>query len=886
MNIADSFDAAFREHQAGNLTAALELYQHVLEREPRHADALHLMGVLAFQTGRHDVAETLISRAIDVKPAADYCGNLGLVLAAAGRPAEAVAAYRRALALRVDFPEAHNNLGNALRQSGDAAGAAAAYSKAITLRPGFSEAFNNLGLVLGELGEDDNAIEAFTAAIALQPNAADARNNLGNVLHRKGELARAIACWREALSLRPDYPEALNNLGNGLKECGRDDEAANAFQQAVALQPNFPEAWNNLGVMQCGRGEVAAAIISCRRAVEQRPAYAEAYYNLAIAFRAAGERAAAVAACRQAVRLRPRWAEACNNVGIWLFESAQLQEALSFFDQAVSIRSDYAEAFNNRGNVLAEMGRANEAIASFHRAAALHPDFAEAQNNLGNVLKHCGRTQEAIAAFRRALALRPDLPEASNNLGNALKDQGELDEAIACYERALARRPGDAAADSNRCYTLHFHPGYNGAAIAAEHRRWNARHAAALESRIVARDNDPAPGRRLRIGYVSPDFREHCQAMFTVPLLSRHDHARFEIFCYSDVTAPDAVTQRLRGYADVWRPIAGMSDVAAADLIRHDKIDVLIDLTVHMSYNRLLVFARKPAPVQVTWLGYPGTTGLTTMDYRLSDPYLDPPGHDGFYTEETIRLPDSFWCYDPLAERPAVDPLPAAQAGYVTFGCLNNFCKINTATLRLWARVLRATPQSRLLLLAPAGDARLRVLEKLRQENISPTRIDFSDRLTRRNYLELYHRIDVGLDSFPYNGHTTSLDSFWMGVPVVTRIGATAVGRGGFSQLSNLGLTELATESEEQFVQAAAALAADVERMKHLRATLRQRLLQSPLCDAARFAANMELAYRQMWQRWSAAAEQGGVKSAAESVTLQLFAKEKRQREMEMRRAS
>jgi predicted O-linked N-acetylglucosamine transferase (SPINDLY family) len=289
-------------------------------------------------------------------------------------------------------------------------------------------------------------------------------------------------------------------------------------------------------------------------------------------------------------------------------------------------------------------------------------------------------------------------------------------------------------------------------------------------------------------------------------------------------------------------------------LVRGDQIDILVDLTLHMSRSHLLVFARKPAPVQICWLGYPGTTGLTEIDYRLTDPYLDPPGlNDAYYSEQSIRLPETFWCYDPLTTEPAINPLPALKNGQITFGSLNNFCKVNAAVLELWARVLSAVEQSRLLLLAPEGSARENVLRILGKAGISANRITVVGPQSRECYLKLYHDIDIGLDTLPYNGHTTSLDAYWMGVPVVTLVGQTAVGRAGLSQLTNLGLPELIAHTPNQYVSIAVELANDIGRLSELRSTLRQRLEQSPLMDAPRFARNIEAAYRSMWQRWCAA---------------------------------
>jgi predicted O-linked N-acetylglucosamine transferase (SPINDLY family) len=319
------------------------------------------------------------------------------------------------------------------------------------------------------------------------------------------------------------------------------------------------------------------------------------------------------------------------------------------------------------------------------------------------------------------------------------------------------------------------------------------------------------------------------------------------------VVRPDVITARFRSCADVWRNVVGLTDEQLAESVRHDRIDILVDLCMHMARNRLLVFARKPAPIQACWFAYPGSTGLSTIDYRLTDPYIDPAGLDDDHdSEQSIRLPDSFWCYDPLVNDLAVDTPPMLEKGHITFGCLNNFCKVNAAVLSLWARVLRCVDRSRLLLMAAEGSPRQETLAQLEREGITPDRVTFVTHRPRAQYLELYRGIDIALDTVPYNGHTTSLDSLWMGVPVVTLTGPTAVGRAGLSQLMNLGLPELIAFSPEQYVRIAVELARDLPRLGELRATLRGRMQASPLMDGPRFARNVEAAYREMWRRWCA----------------------------------
>ncbi|HEY8748978.1 MAG TPA: tetratricopeptide repeat protein [Tepidisphaeraceae bacterium] len=852
-------EEGFQLHQSGDFAGAERAYQNVLARDPNHSNSLHLLGVLAFQVGQMAPARELIERAIAITPdAPQYHGHLGLLLASTGNIPGAIAAYRQALRLKPDLSDVLNNLANALKQSGAITEAVEAYRRAITILPDFAEAHNNLGLLLHETGHREEAVGAFRRAIASRTDYADAWNNLGNTLMAGGLLAESIVCFEKAIALRPQYAEAFNNLGNALKQSNRAEEAIAAFGQALNLRADFPEPLNNMGLVLYSKGEWGKAIEYYRQALSIHEDFADARYNLSIALRSIGDLNQATAECRRAIALRPSFAPALNNLGILLHEQGDLSDAQAAFEKALAAAPDYPEAHNNLANVLRQAGQYKLAVGHYRRAVMLRPDYAAAHNNLGTALQQSGRPGEAMASYQRALELQPTLAEAHNNIGNLFKDQAELDEAIESYERATALSPNDPAPDSNRVYTMHFHPGYTAAEILQEHLLWNQRHAVPLRHLVKPHDSDPIPQRRLRIGYVSPDFRDHCQAMFTIPLLSNHDHKSFEIYCYADVPKPDAFTARLQGYADTWRSIVGCTDQQVADLIRRDRIDILIDLSVHMSHNRLLVFARKPAPIQVTWLGYPGTTGLETIDYRLSDPYLDPMGargeptaHDNHYSEQTLRLPDTFWCYNPLATEPAPNALPALKNGFITFGCLNNFCKVTGRTIGLWGQIMSAVPNSRLLVLVPRGVAREHLLEKLAEIGVQPTRVEFVDRQPRDRYLALHHRIDLGLDTFPYNGHTTTLDALWMGVPVTTIIGRTAVSRGGWSQLSNLGLRELAAKSDKQFVRNTVELAGDLDRLARLRATLRDRLTQSPLMDAPEFAANVEAAYRAMWLEWT-----------------------------------
>ena len=391
----------------------------------------------------------------------------------------------------------------------------------------------------------------------------------------------------------------------------------------------------------------------------------------------------------------------------------------------------------------------------------------------------------------------------------------------------------------------------------AEHCRWAEVHAEPLGRDVVPLSSDGDPGRRLRVGYVSNNFREHSVAFFVEALLASHDRSKVEIFCYADIMLADEFSGRLRRHSAQWRVITGQSDAQVAELIRQDAIDILVDLAGHTARNRLLVFARKPAPVQVTYLGYCNTTGLSAMDYRFTDALADSPGTtEHLHTEQLVRLPDCAWCYRPPDASPAVETPPVLRSGHITFGCFNARPKITGEMLALWARLLLEMPASSLLLKNVGfgePSARQHTRDLLAKAGIAPERVELVGRVpTLAGHLATYARVDIALDTFPYHGTTTTCEALWMGVPVITLAGRTHASRVGVSLLTTTGLPELVASSPDEYVKIAAALATDVPRLAALRTTLRTRMASSPLMDASRFARNVEAAYRQMWRTWCA----------------------------------
>ncbi len=677
--------------------------------------------------------------------------------------------------------------------------------------------------------------------------------------HRAGEHAEAERLYREVLARAPDHPHAAFLLGVLAVQRGRIDEAVAMLERATALAPGNAACHANLGEALRRRGDPGAALVPLQRAIAIDPEAVDPLYTLGGLLHDRGAFDGAIACLERAEELRPGLPDvaartASASAAIAARVDVRASEASDEASGGIAEDVLSAAALLALARPVAVKGRLQEAATMLERAAALNPRLTVAHANLGMLHAALGRVSEACASYRRALAIEPDLAETHHNLGNALLRGGRLDEAIASFRSAVAASPDRAAYRSDLVFHLHFHPGYDAHAILAEAREWEHAHTSGLAPMPSRLERERAPERRLRVGYVSPNFRRHCQAFFMSPLLANHDHEQFEIVCYSDLARPDPWTERLLGYADRAVAVHAMSDAALADRIAEDGIDILVDLTMHMADGRLLTFARKPAPIQVSWLAYPGTTGLSAIDHRVSDPHLDPyldPAHGdaSVYSERTLRLPDSFWCYDPLASE-CVGPLPAKRRGHVAFGSLNNLLKVGEACVTLWARVLRRVAGSTITLLAPAGDARERLLDLFEAHGVERGRVDFVEYQAREAYLATYGRIDIGLDTIPYGGHTTSLDALWMGVPVVTLVGSTVVGRAGLCHARNLELPELVAWSAEEFVNVAAGLAGDLDRLASLRSGLRQRMERSPLMDGPRFAKNLEAAYRSLWRAW------------------------------------
>jgi predicted O-linked N-acetylglucosamine transferase (SPINDLY family) len=724
---------------------------------------------------------------------------------------------------------------------------------ALQLDPNHAEAHYLTGVALVGLGRWREAIDALQTSLRIEPAVATVWHYLGSVLAQGNRLDEAAACLQRALELAPNQERLHNQLGTIFERQGRAAEAEACLRRALTLNPDYAIAHSNLGNVLLHAGRSQDALASYRRAVELNPNLAAAHYNLAHAWQTVGNLQEAVAGYLRAVALQPDFVEAHYNLGNALGDLGDRPRAIGHFRRVIELQSGHFGALLHLGNVFREQGPLEEAISCYRKILAIDPNCAEAHANLGVAFNELGLRDEAIVSIRRAIELAPRATFDHSNLGLALQSVGRLDEAIAEYRQAVALDPDKSGLHSNLLYSLHYLPGASAESLFREHLAWGQRHADPLTKSAPPHAVDRSPERRLRIGYVSPHFRAHAVNFFFEPILAAHDRERFEIICYSDSAVEDETTERLRGYASGWRSSLGLSEEQLSAQIRQDKIDILVDLTGHIAGGlRLPVFARKPAPIQVTYLGYQNTTGMQAMDYRLTDEWSDPPGTtEHLHTEKLVRLPNAFFCYQPSPDAPPITPLPAATAGRVTFGSFNYFAKVTSQVLDAWAQILRRVPRSRLVILADmAASLRARLVETFARHGIAAERLELVHRLPRAQYLELINRVDIALDPFPFNGHTTTCDCLWQGVPVVTLAGHTYVSRFGSSAHRVLGLTSLVAQQPEQYVDIAVSLAGDLSGLGAMRAQLRERMRTSALLDFRGFTSNLEAEYRRMWREY------------------------------------
>ena len=701
-------------------------------------------------------------------------------------------------------------------------------------------------------GELNRAELQYQEILQQKPDYGYAHFCLGFICQKRGDFSEAIEYYQRAIYHQSDYIEALNNLGNLYKDQGSLSHAIQCYQKIIELQPNQPYGYYSLGLAHESQENIGEALAFYKISVELAENFANAHHKIGKIYLQQGNLAEASQSYQKVIQNQPNHAKAFFELGFVYQEQAQFSEAIASYQQAIQLEPGLAEGYNNLGNVLKKQGKLSEAIAAYQQALQLKPALAEIHNNLGNIFREQGKSAQAIAAYQRALQLKPNLAEIHNNLGNAFKDQGKSTQAIAAYQQALQLKPDYAVAHHNLLLSLNYSDAYEPSVVYGEHEQWGDYELAALPEITQQYANVRDINRRLRVGYVSGDCKTHSVTYFLEPLLAAHDHQNFEIIGYANNRKVDAATQRLQQQANSWRDISSLSDEQAVSLIRQDQVDILVDLSGHTKGNRLRVFAYKPAPIQISYIGYPNTTGLNTIDYRFTDSWADPEGKtEHLHTERLVHLPAGFLCFQPPLEAPAVNLSPCLSTGHITFGSFNNLAKTSPQLIDHWSRILSALPQARLIIKAKSladRDTWDAVSGLFRQNGIEPDRVELLSLIpSRQAHLALYNRIDIALDTFPYSGTATTCEAMWMGVPVITLAGQTHAARVGVSLLSAVGLPELIADSTEDYLQKAIDLASDRERLQMLRGNLRDRMKAAPLTNARLITQSVETAYRTLW---------------------------------------
>jgi len=834
---------------------ALSALQKTVELTPYDAQAHGNLGNAWQAAGQYGQAMDCYLRALEIEPDfAEAHGNLGSALVAQGRLSEAIHAYGRALAINPAYAMAHFNLGNTLKSAGDFEGAATSYRHALAIMPDDAELHANLGHALQALEQLDAALASHEMAVRLDGAKAAFQNNLGLCLKALKRPQDALDAFQRAHAIEPQNLDVLTNLGSALFTLGHKTEALETYQALLELDADNAASHNNLGLILRGMERLDDAIGAHRKALALDTSCSKTLQYLAEALAAARDFDGAASCLRQAIVLQPESADLHNRLGIFLQQAKCYDEALLAYGKALELEPELAITHNNIGSLHHEQKHCEVALKHFRQAIALDPGFAVAYIGMGLTYRLLYDYNAAIAAFRSATRYDSDNLAAYVNLSTTLCDNGQLQDAVASCRAALSIDPHCASVYSNLLFCLTHMGSSDPASLFAEHQKFADTFEVPLRASWPQHRNDPDPERILNVGFVSADFNNHAVANFILPiLLNLVQSKRVVLHAYYTSLLRDEQSKSFEALFPHWHAVHHLSDAALAAQIESDGMDILIDLSGHTGGNRLLAFARKPAPVQASWIGYPGTTSLQAMDYFLCDRFYLPPGAMEEQFSEAIAYLPAAAPFLPSAQSPAVNTLPALQNGYITFGSFNRPSKLSREVIANWARLLRALPDSRMLMAAmPNNSSYETYIEWFASEGVARERIDFYPRTTTAAYLALHHKVDLCLDTFPYTGGTTTLHALWMGVPTLTIPGNTLPGRVSACALSHMGLTAFVAQDIDDFLAKGVYIANDIALLSDIRSNLQQLVSNSPMGRPDIIAAGFEGAIRTMWRRWVA----------------------------------
>lgn len=793
------------------------------------------------------------------------------ILRSRNKFADALGLYETVLETEPTNVEAHIGKGICLQMQSAIPKAFECFAEAIALDPQNACALTHCGVLYKDEGHLLEAAEAYQKALVVDPTyklaaeyLAIVLTDLGTSLKLAGNVHEGIQKYYEALKADSHYAPAYYNLGVVYSEMMQYDMALNCYEKAALQRPMYAEAYCNMGVIYKNRGDLDAAIACYERCLAVSPNFEIAKNNMAIALTDLGTKVKlegdihqGIAHYKKALLYNWHYADAMYNLGVAYGELLKFDMAIVMYELALHFNPHCAEACNNLGVIYKDRDNLDKAVECYQMALSIKPSFSQSLNNLGVVYTVQGKMDAAASMIEKAIMANPAYAEAYNNLGVLHRDAGNIMLAIEAYERCLQIDPDSRNAGQNRLLAMNYIYEGEDDKLYIAHREWGKRFMN-LYPRYTTWDNPKDPERQLVIGYVSPDYFTHSVSYFIEAPLACHDYSNYKVVVYSAVVKADAKTHRFRERVlkkgGLWRDIYGIDEKKVASIVREDKVDILVELTGHTANNKLGLMACRPAPVQATWIGYPNTTGLPTIDYRFTDSLADPLETRQKHVEELVRLPGCFLCYTPSPEAGPVVETPALSNGFITFGSFNNLAKITPRVLRVWAKILCAIPTSRLVVKCKpfcCDSVRQRFLSTLENLGLESLRVDLLPLiLLNHDHMQAYSLMDISLDTFPYAGTTTTCESLYMGVPCVTMAGSVHAHNVGVSLLHQVGLTNLIAQTEDEYVSKALELASNIPLLSSLRMCLRERMLKSKISDGHNFVHGLESTYRKLWHRY------------------------------------
>ena len=889
---------ARRQYSSGAFKEAQVTCDQIYQSDAHRLDNLLLLGAVHFQMRNFSECIFYNQQAIRIDPAfAEAYGNLGNSLKELGDIVGAIQFYLKAIKLKPRFCDAYNNLASAYMQLGQTKQAIETYQMALVLNPSLVDAHSNMGNLFKAQGRLVEAKRCYLEAIRIRPDFAIAWSNLAGVFKDEGDLDTSVAYYQEAIRLSPEFADAYSNLGNAFKEAGRREEAVRAYNEAIRLRPDFAIAHGNLASVYYDEGKMDNAVRTYKHAIQLEPNFPDAYSNLGNALREVSRLEEAINQYRTALRLKPDHPHAYNNLGNALKDKGMVKEAIHCYMTACRLMPRFAAAHSNLGSILKEQGKADQAIAHYHEAISIDPMFADAYSNMGNAYKDMGKLDEAIRCYTTAIRLKPHFADAYGNLAAAYLDGGRIDDAIACYRKALSLKPNFPDAFANMVYALASVCDWRqrdgdlvklnkllGAQLAVENsvpsvqpfhalafplpmatlRAISSRFARRVRMNVALlempafRFRAKKPQQRMRVGYVSSDFGNHPLSHLLQSTFGFHDLTRFEVFVYA-LNPDDGSSWRhkIKREAEHFKDLSGIMHADAARVIHADGIHILVNLNGYTKGARNEIFSLRPAPIQMSLMGFPGTVGADSIQYLVADERVVPEALQEFYREKMLYMPNSYFCTDhKQSARDVLDPdkCPLREQYNIpedkfVFCCFNQMYKLDPGTFDVWMRVLKRVPNSILWLLRfpPLCENNIRAEAKSR--GVRENRIFFTDVAPKAEHLKRCYLADLFLDTPQCNGHTTSCDVLWSGTPIVTMPGESMASRAGLSFMEAVGLKELVTFSLEEYEEVAVALALDMDKLWDVRKRLEESRLSSPLFDTRRWVHDLERGYLAVWER-------------------------------------